>query len=357
MYLQNDAGASRAISDETTGISGVGNSTTPGEAEGPTPGTGSPRESPRSFGFTRVRPVTDRSQATSLVQAALKSGRIVQADHDMRLEQIKRAQSDQEVELVVRDLQTPGSGAAAAATVAPVAGAPAAGQPWPLVNYGPGQNQAAVAAAAAEMAKAAKSSGRWVGGIVVLVVLISVVVPIVGVVIGLASAKDSFGNFDFAEPTDATTYLPGQAPGKDGVNVHTINGFNDLVAAVEEETGSTQVFDATMYPRYAVLSIPENATGKRYRSYYWDGRTLVANDFKSTTDDKRFDLARIDPGVFITLLQDVRGRIDKPTSWYVNIDSFAAEGPRMAIYATNEYGEGAYVLTDLEGTITYEDTY
>lgn len=297
--------------------------------------------------------MTDRSQAISLVQAALASGRIVQADHDMRLEQLKRAQNDQEVDLVVRDLQMSVPTAVGAATATPVASAPTAGQPWPLVNYGPGQGQTA---GAVDLSQAAKSGGKWVGGIIGLVVLISVIVPIAGVVIGLVSARDTFDNFEFATPTDETTYLPGQAPGENGVNVHTIGGFEELVAAVVEETGSTEVFDATLYPRYAVLSIPEGPTGKRYRSYYWDGRTLVANDFKSTTDDPRLDIAEVDPGVFITLLEDVRGRIEDPTSWYVNIDS-ATEGPQISVYASNEYGEGAYVLATLDGTVTYESTY
>ena len=303
---------------------------------------------------TRVPPVTDRSQAISLVQAAVKSGRIVQADADMRLDQIKSASSQQDIDIVVRDLQTPGPAAAAAATVAPVAQAPTSGQPWPLVNYGPGQGQAA-----ADVAQAVGKGGKAIGGIIGVVVLISVIVPIVGVVIGLVSAKDTFDDIDFGSPSDETTYLPGQPPGENGVNVHTIDGFNDFVAAVKQETGSTTVFDAVIYPRYAVTSIPESPTGKRYTSWYWDGHSLTQNDFKNTTNDPRIDLATVDPSVMITLLEDVRGRIEEPTSWYVSIDSIAAtgSGTQLAVYASNEYGEGAYVLADLEGNITYESSY
>jgi uncharacterized protein DUF1707 len=303
--------------------------------------------------------VTDRSQAISLVQAAVKSGRIVQADADMRLDQIKSASSQQDVDLVVRDLQTPGPGVTAAmagTTVTPTSAGtpPASGQPWPLVNYGPGQGQAA-----ADVAQAVNKGGKAIGGIIVLVVLISVIVPIVGVVIGLVSARDTFKDLDFASPVDETTYLPGQAPGENGVNVHTIDGFNEFVAEVKAETGSTTVFDAVLYPRYAVASIPESPTGKRYTSWYWDGHSLTQNDFKSTANDPRIDLASVDPSVMITLLEEVRGRIEKPTSWYVSIDSIAATGTGMqlAVYASNEYGEGAYILADLEGNVTYESEY
>jgi hypothetical protein len=298
--------------------------------------------------------VTDKSQATALVQAALKSGRIVQADADMRLDQIKNASSQQDVDIVVRDLQIPVAAAATAATVPPVAAAPTAGQPWPLVNYGPGQGQAADFG---EVAQAVTKGGKAIGGIIGVVVLISVIVPIVGVIIGLVSAKDTFDDIDFGSPTDETTYLPGQAPGEHGVNVHTVDGYNAFVAAVKEETGSSSVFDAVVYPRYAVVSVPENATGKRYTTWYWDGHSLTQNDYKSTTDDPRIDIATVDPEVMITLLDDVRGRIEKPTSWYVSIDSIPTQGPQLAVYASNEYGEGAYVLATLEGDITYESSY
>jgi len=294
--------------------------------------------------------VTDRSQAISLVEAALKSGRIVQADHDMRLDQIKNAATPQEIDSVVRDLQPQAAAAAAAPTVS--AGAPPATgqQPWPLVNYGPSQGQPVELTAIA-------GAGKKIGGIIAIVVLISVIVPIAGVIIALVSARDTFEDINFGEPVDETTYLPGQEPGENGVNVHTIDGYADLVAAVEEESGSTEVFSAVLYPRYAVVYLPEQATGKRYRYYYWDGQSLEPNDSKSTSDDPRIDLAQVDPTVMIGLLAQVRTRVEDPNSWYVSIDSIATQGSRMSVYASNDYGEGAYIVATLTGEITYESEY
>lgn len=294
--------------------------------------------------------MTDRSQAISLVEAALKSGRIVQADHDMRLDQIKNAATPQEIDSVVRDLQPQAAVAAAAPTV--TAGAPPATgqQPWPLVNYGPTQGQPVELTAMA-------GAGKKIGGIIAIVVLISVIVPIAGVIIALVSARDTFEDINFGQPVDETTYLPGQEPGEDGVNVHTVDGFADLVAAVEETSGSTEVFSAVLYPRYAVVYVPEQATGKRYRYYYWDGRSLEPNDSKSTSDDPRIDLTQLDATVMIDLLEQVRSRVEDPTSWYISVDSVASEGPRMSAYASNEYGEGAYIIATLTGEITYESEY
>ncbi len=86
-----------------------------------------------------------RNAAIKTVEQALKSGRIVQADHDMRVQQLRGAQTMQDIDLAVRDLRAPG--ATAPATIAPMpptptGQAPAAGQPWPLVNYGPGAGSA-----------------------------------------------------------------------------------------------------------------------------------------------------------------------------------------------------------------------
>jgi hypothetical protein len=298
--------------------------------------------------------VTDRSQAISLVEAALKAGRIVQADRDMRIDQIKRASSDQEIDLVVRDLQPQGAAPAAMTAPTVTAGAPPATtqQPWPLVNYGPGQGQPA------EISAVAANAGKKIGGIIAVVVLLSVIVPIAGVIIGLVSARDTFDEINFGQPVDETTYLPGQAPGENGVNVHTVDGFDDLVGALEEESGSTQVFSAVIYPRYAVLYVPEQATGKRYRYYYWDGRSLEPNDSKSTSDNPRIDLATVDAQVMVDLLEEIRSRVEDPTSWYLSIDSDpTTTEPRLSVHASNEYGEGAYLLATLAGEITYENTY
>ena len=296
--------------------------------------------------------MTDRSQAISLVEAALKSGRIVQADHDMRIDQIKHASSQQDIDIVVRDLQPAAYAAAAAAPTVPRRAPAATGQqPWPLVNYGPSQGQSA------EFSTLTANAGKKIGGIIAVVVVLSIIVPIAGVIIGLVSAKDTFDDISFGEPVDETTYLPGQEPGDNGVNVLTTQGYDDLVLALEEATGSTRVFSATLYPRYAVLSVPEKETGKRYRSYYWDGRTLVANDIKSTSDAPRVDLESVDPDVMITLVEEVRGRVEDPTSWYANVDSVATEGPRLSAYASNDYSEGAYIVATLQGEIIYESTY
>ena len=253
-----------------------------------------------------------RNAALKTVNEALKSGRIVQADHDMRVAQVNGAQTMQDIDLVVRDLRAPGP--AAPPTIAPMTPTPtgqqsAAGQPWPLVNYGPG---AGGAAGVTNVATAVgKGGGKAIGGIIAAIIVVAVVVPIAGAVIAFFSARDSFPDFGSIGPTDDTTYLPGQAPGKDGVNVHTVDGYTEMVDALHDETDAAYVFSAVLYPRYAVLEVP-TGTNNRYQNFYWNGEELELQDIKGTTDDGQVDLSLVDAQLMIDCLNTVRGRLGEP---------------------------------------------
>jgi hypothetical protein len=246
---------------------------------------------------------------------------------------------------VVRDLRA--APPVAPPTIAPVPGTPA-GQPWPLVNYGPASHETVDIATVV-----GKTGGRAIGGIIAAVVLVSVVVPIAGAIIAFVSSRNSFPDFGSIGPTDETTYAPGEAPGKNGVNVHTVEGYNDMVDAVREKTGDAYAFSAVLYPRYAVLEVP-TGTNQRYEDFYWDGEELTANDIKGSTTDGQFDLSLIDPNQIITMLDEVRGRIDEPTSWYVIIGDHTNTEAQISAYASNDFSETAYIVETLDGTVVYD---
>jgi hypothetical protein len=293
----------------------------------------------------------DRNDAVKVVEEALKAGRIVQADRDMRVSQLEHAQTMQDIDLVVRDLRA--APPAAPPTIAPVPGMPpgqqppAAGQPWPLVNYGPASHETVDIATVV-----GKTGGRAIGGIIAAIVLVSVVVPIAGAIIAFVSSRNSFPDFGSIGPTDDTTYAPGQAPGKNGINVHTVEGFNDLVGALKDKTGNTYAYSAVIYPRYAVLEVP-TGTKNRYEDFYWDGE-LAANDIKGTTDQEQFDLSLVDPEQMVDMLDLVRGRLDSPTSWYVVVGDYVGQDAQITAYASNEFSESTYVAEDLNGNVVYD---
>jgi hypothetical protein len=300
-----------------------------------------------------------RNAAIKTVNEALKSGRIVQADHDMRVDQLRRAQTMQDIDIAVRDLRA--APPAPPPTIAPVP--PTApgqqtpgviqttgGQQWPLVNYGPG---VAGSGATNIAAVAGKGSGRAIGGVIAAIILVSVIVPIAGAVIAFVSARNSFPDFGGIGPSDDTTYLPGQAPGKDGVNVLTVEGYHDLVDAIRDKTGATYVFTAVLYPRYAVVEVP-TGTNNRYENFYWDGESLALEDIKGTTDDAQIDLALVDPNQIVDLVTKVHDRMDTPTSWYAIVEDSSGSGGQISAYASNEFSESTYIIEGLDGTVVYD---
>jgi hypothetical protein len=294
----------------------------------------------------------DRSAAIKLVDEALRSGRIVQADRDMRVDQLEHAQTMQDIDLQVRDLRPPSATPPATAPQAPPTpgqpGVPVGGQPWPLVNYGPGSSETAGIATSV-----GKTGGKAIGGIIALIVVISVIVPIAGAVIAFVSARDSFPDLDGLGPTDDTTFLPGQAPSENGVNVHTVEGYHDLVDALREEKGDTFTYTTVIYPRYAVLDVP-TGTNNRYQSFYWDGEDLELQDIKGLSSGEQLDLSLVDPGQMIAMLETVRGRIENPESWYVVISDQPELETQIAAYASNDFGENTYQVQTLDGTVVYD---
>jgi hypothetical protein len=318
-------------------------------------------------GFHYLAPVTSpderadsktRDAAIKQVEAALKSGRIIQADHDMRIDQLRNAQTMQDIDLQVRDLQTPAPGAPP--TIAPVPPTPTgqvtptvvqatSNQQWPVVNYGPGSSSSISTLGGTS----GTGGGKAIGGIIAAIIVVAVIVPIAGAVIAFISARNTFPDFGSVGPTDDTTYLPGQAPGENGVNLFTVDGYNDLVDAIKEESNATYVYDAVLYPRYAVVELP-TGTNNRYQSFYWDGENLQVQDIKSTSDDPQVDMALLDPLKMIDCVTTVRDRTDNPESWYVVYSDSFGQGAAITCYASNDFGESTYIQQTLDGTVIYD---
>ena len=132
--------------------------------------------------------------------------------------------------------------------------------------------------------------------------------------------------------------------------VLSAHGFADLVAAVKAETGATMVFDATIYPGYAVLRLPVDRETKREASYYWDGKKLDANDTFGKSSTPRLDLTTVSVAGMLALSARIREVVEEPNSWYVILHApEGGDGAAMYAYASNKYTEGGYLSADLTG--------
>lgn len=268
----------------------------------------------------------DRDAAIEVVEAAWADGQIVEADRDKRVEELLRAQTIQEIRTYTQDLQPPRPDPS--------------GVPRPA--YGTATTVAAVKPDVAVPVKT-NTGSKLACGLMLLIPL-----GLVGAVVGIIAAVVSSVNA-------GDTLEPGKDPGIGQVNTMSEEGYAELIADLEDETGSSVVFEAVLYPGYAVMQVPVDETTNRYEYRYWDGSLDDASS-KSTTDYTRFDLRGVDPEVIVGLVDEARSRVEDPTSWYAIVrqpDDFD-NGTWISAYATNEFGESAYLGGDKTGAITWE---
>ena len=270
----------------------------------------------------------DRDDAIEVVEAAWADGQIVEADRDKRVEELLRAQTLQEIKTYTQDLQPPAPDPS--------------GVPRPA--YGAASTIATVKPDVAVPLKTQAGGSRIACGLMLLIPL-----GLIGAVIGIiAAVVSSVGGSDVLEP--------GEEPGLGQVNTMSAEGYAELIDDLVSETGSSEVFEGVLYPGYAVLQVPVDATSDRYEYRYWDGSLDEATS-KSTTTYGRFDLTDIDPAVVVSLVDQARACVDDPESWYAILrrpDDEYDNGTWISAYASNEFGESCYLGGDLEGNITWQ---
>ena len=301
----------------------------------------------------------DRNAAIEVVQAAWADGQIVEADRDKRVEELQRAQTLGEVQMLVHDLEppTPDPAPVVAYGSVPYAGtAPAAEsedespstpedtRAVPEVKYGPAFEPDDPRVAAAWRGRSSKA--RF------LVPLVAVVVGAI-LVVGLITAVTSGGDGSGSSGGGLGGVLGGSEQKAD---VLSVAGYQDLLAAVREEAGSTTAFMAVLYPTYAVVELPVDQTTQHEEYWYWDGHDLTNNGVKSSSSGERTDLADIDPQVIVALVQKVRRKLPDATSYYAVVRAPDEDRAVVWAYATNEYGDSAYLGARGDGTITWDST-
>lgn len=260
----------------------------------------------------------DRDAAIELVEAACAAGQIVQVDRDRRVEELRRAQTLDEIHLLTRDLQH--------RSTEPI---PA----YPVPDARPDARPGPTAA-----------RGKPSAALVLLpfVAVLVVAITLIGALLVFTDVVDRVGEATGAEEAESADVL-------------SVEGYADLLAAVEEESGGTRAFDAVLYPEYAVVSLPVDRQSERYRSWYWDGTTLDTWS-QGTTTGPRFDLAKVDAAVVVDLVEQVQGLVEEPTSWYAIVRAPDGDGAVVWAYASNEFNETAYLGARPDGTVTYDST-
>ena len=132
-------------------------------------------------------------------------------------------------------------------------------------------------------------------------------------------------------------------------------GFDTFRDDLRKETGSADVVGLTVYPLYAVAEVLTDPAKGRTKSLYYDG--AFSDSGLGTTTDRPFDVAQVDADAMVTLSHKARKMVDQPNQWYLIMHAPDAEGAVVYAYASNAYGEGAYISATADGKVVRRVTW
>lgn len=257
----------------------------------------------------------DRDAAIEVVEAAYADGQISRPDYDLRVDRLLRATTVGELQMLIQDLRLPeGEHVTEAVEVVTALDeeSPSASRPGPNLSAA----KIVLVSAAAVLA-------------------LGLVVPLV-----LVSRVDSTGHV-----------ASGSAEVGSTVDLTSGKGFTRLVREVEAKTGSSTVFNAVIYPSYAVVEVPEDAKSQRSFGWYYNGEWDEWTG-TGTAEEERFELDQINGRTLAALVKEARGLVDKPTTSYVIVNALGRDqGVCMSVYAGNDHAETAYLDARCDGTV------
>ena len=185
------------------------------------------------------------------------------------------------------------------------------------------------------------------GGIAAIVGLVVFIPVIIGIIFGIKALTDGF---DELEEGLSNPFVEAEKP-----DLSTAAGFEAMLDALREETGSTTVFEAGLYADYAILYAPADQKTKRQYNYYFDG--AIRQTGQGTTDNARFDLSTIDTRVVQKLLKKAEtGLVEDPTTIYLRIKAPQEydKGAWFHVSASNAFTESGSFTADKTGKIVSE---
>ena len=110
------------------------------------------------------------------------------------------------------------------------------------------------------------------------------------------------------------------------------------------------MFDATIYPGYAVIDVPVDADSQRSFGYYYDGDWQDWTG-KGKATEERFDLSRIDGRTVAILVRKVSRKVEDATTYVIVNSRGRDEGVCLSAYATNDFSETAYIDARCNGEV------
>jgi hypothetical protein len=170
---------------------------------------------------------------------------------------------------------------------------------------------------------------------------------IVGVILGVAGATVGIGVAIYAASGGGGIGIKNPLEKPDAFSQ---KGIDELTKDLQDETGTTKVFELTIYPDYIVVESQAEPGSQHYDSYYWDGGF---DDWdKGTSDTPAFDMSAVRGDLLAGMCQKADKLVDNGKNCYVIVGGSAAAAPGQGFYSaytSNDYDEGGYITFDKSG--------
>lgn len=128
-------------------------------------------------------------------------------------------------------------------------------------------------------------------------------------------------------------------------------GFEEFVAAIDEQNGGTEVYEVSVYAEFAYAEVPVDGGDRRSITYQWLGGDLNEWTKDSGVEEPLFDMADLDPAVFDTVCAAARDLVEDPGDCSLTIREPTEGDGWITAHVGNDFSEYGYVTADLDGTV------
>jgi len=190
------------------------------------------------------------------------------------------------------------------------------------------------------------NAGRKIRIVIVVVVVVFVGFCGLGLTVFIPAFVDGFKSGSSTSPTAVATDASTTAPffpddGSSGAgavtNLHTAAGWKDLVKAIQDESGSTSVYDLVVYPTYASVGLDGGKSIER--RLYRDGAWQDSFNVRTPIVGSPIDLREVDPQLIERLPDDAAQRlgVEDPTGTYLIVNAIVSD-PKIMVYVQSDGG-------------------
>ena len=301
----------------------------------------------------------ERDEVTARIKRAAAEGRISEPDRDIRLGNVRSAQSMWELDLITRELDQSEGVVSPVPQARPAETTPGTA-PGPAYTPVTGPASPPVGGSPASRPAGKRSAGPAL--LTALVFLVVAVVVVGAVIVFGLRAIQGFTEGAINEATERSSDpsapdLPGQASGPDGVKYAlTTAGIRGFLEAYRKQFGTNRVVDLTLYGDYAVMNVPK----AKSRQEGWifrnaSGFTSFGGVRATFPGARPVATSRLKVPALVRNISRARAtlRVEDPSQTYVVVRFIpgADKVPSVDIHVANKFNESGYLATTMRGRV------